>query len=245
MTWQDKINKINQQDCLELMKEMPDKCVDMILCDLPYGTTACAWDTIIPFEIMWPEFKRIIKVGGAIVLSAAQPFTSALVMSNITQYKHHWIWLKEKGTGFQVAKYRPMMATEDIIAFGSKSFTIYNPQMTKRSKAIKYKYPVKKSKSNPLANYNAKTVESDVKYPENVLCYSTETGEHPTQKPVALWGYLIKTYSNENDLVFDGCMGSWTTAVACQQLKRNFIGAELSADYCDVGRQRLRQQVLL
>jgi len=212
----------------------------MILCDLPYGTTACKWDTIIPFEPLWEQYKRIIKDNGAIVLTSAQPFTSALVMSNPDMYKHHWIWIKEKGTGFQVAKYRPMMKTEDIIMFSKKSAK-YNPQMVAREKPLKYRYPTVQSRSNPIANYTNKEVISTHKFPENTLIFKTERGQHPTQKPVALFEYLIKTYTNEGDLVLDNCAGSGTTGVACKNLNRQYVLMEKEPEYIDIINKRLTQ----
>jgi len=232
-------SEVLQGDCLELMKDIPDGSVDMILADLPYGTTACKWDTIIPFEPLWEQYKRIIKPNGAIVLTASQPFTSALVMSNPKWYRHHWVWVKEKGTGFQVAKYRPMMKTEDIIMFKEKGGGLYNPQMILRDKPLKYKYPTVQSKSNPLASYSDKVVIATHKYPENTLNFKTQTGEHPTQKPVALFEYLIKTYTNEGDLVLDNVAGSGTTGVACQNLNRNFILMEQEPEYVEIIKKRL------
>lgn len=233
------MNKIIQGDCLEVMKDIPDKSIDMILCDLPYGTTACKWDTIIPFEPLWKEYKRIIKDNGAIVLSSAQPFTSALVMSNPEMYKHHWVWVKEKGTGFQVAKYRPMMKTEDVIMF-SKKTAKYNPQMVAREKPLKYRYPTVQSRSNPIANYGRKEIVATHKYPENTLIFKTERGMHPTQKPVALFEYLIKTYTNEGDLVLDNCAGSGTTGVACKNTNRNYILIEKEPEYIEIINKRLQ-----
>jgi site-specific DNA-methyltransferase (adenine-specific) len=235
------INKVYLGDCLEIMPSIPDKSIDMVLCDLPYGSTACSWDTIIPFELLWKEYKRIIKKNGAIVLTASQPFTSILVCSNLNWYRHHWVWIKEKGTGFQVAKYRPMMKTEDIIMFRENGGGIYNPQMTLRDKPLKYHYPTVQSRSNPLAHYNNKEVISTHKYPENTLIFQTETGTHPTQKPVALFEYLIKTYTNEGDLVLDNCAGSGTTGVACQNLNRNYILIEKEPKYYDIILKRLSE----
>jgi len=238
------LNTIYNEDCLETMKRMPDNFVDLVLTDLPYGSTACTWDTIIPFDALWEQWNRVVKKDGAIVLTASQPFTSLVVNSNIKAYKHHWIWQKERGTGFQVAKYRPMMKTEDVIVFCRGKLT-YNPQMTKRDKPLKYRYPKVQSRSNPLASYSDKVVISTEKYPENILSFKTERGLHPTQKPVAFFEYLIKTYSNEGDVVMDNCMGSGTTAVASQNLNRNYIGSEISKEYCEIAERRLGQEVLL
>lgn len=225
-------------DCLDEMKKIPDGGVDLVLTDPPYGMTACKWDTVIPFEPMWEQLKRVTKKNGAIVLFGSQPFTSALIMSNPKMFKHHWVWLKEKGTGFQVAKYRPMMKTEDAIMFSSGSGA-YNPQMVLRDKPIKYRYPTIKSKSSPLASYAKKEVVATHKYPENVISQKTERGMHPTQKPVALMEYLIKTYTNENETVLDFTMGSGTTGVACKNLNRNFIGIELDKEYYEIAKQRI------
>ena len=234
--------KLFHGDCLELMKTIPEHSVDMILCDLPYGTTDCKWDNIIPFEPLWEQYERIIKDNGAIVLFGSEPFTSELVHSNIKNYKHHWVWIKEKGTGFQAAKYRPMMRTEDIIMF-SKKPTTYNPQMILRDKPIKYKYPTIKSKSNPVANYNDKTVISNFKYPENILIFKTERGLHPTQKPVALLEYLINTYSNEGELVLDNTAGSMSTAIAAINTKRKCICIEKDDEYFKIGSERVEKRL--
>jgi site-specific DNA-methyltransferase (adenine-specific) len=233
------INKIHQGDCLEVMTLIDAKSIDMILCDLPYGSTECKWDTMIAFDELWSQYKRVIAATGAIVLTASQPFTSALVMSNPAWYKHHWIWVKERGTGFQCARYRPMMKTEDIIMFRKSSGT-YNPQMVERETPLKYNYPSIKSKSNPLmGKYISNSVISTHKYPENTLYFNTERGQHPTQKPVALFEYLIKTYTNEGDLVLDNCAGSGTAGVACLNTKRNFILIEHDEHYCEVARVRI------
>jgi len=239
------INKIICGDCLEEMPKIPDKSIDMILCDLPYGTTACKWDTIIPFEPLWKEYKRIIKDNGAIVLTASQPFTSALVMSNPDMFKYEWIWEKHKSTNFFNANRQPMKVHENILVFYKKQPT-YNAQkisgelQTPRKahniirdgvlgKAIPKIYSKKfePSKRNPItiqkfSNHNQK-----------------ENRFHPTQKPVALFEYLIKTYTNEGDLVLDNCAGSFTTAIACEMLKRNWICIEKEKEYCEIGQKRL------
>ena len=231
-------------DCLELMKDIPDKSIDMILCDLPYGTTACKWDTIIPFEPLWQQYNRIIKDNGAIVLFSAQPFTSVLVNSNLKGYKHHWIWEKNRGTGFQVAKYRPMMATEDIIAFTKKGERInYYPIMVERDKPTVYKGASGTNGTNPLANFdkNLKKVSTH-KYPTNIIkCNKVSKAIHPTQKPVELLEYLIKTYTNENETVLDNCMGSGSTGVACINTNRKFIGIEKDENYFNIAERRIRE----
>ena len=228
-------------DCLEGMKLIPDESIDMILCDLPYGTTACRWDTIIPLEPLWEQYNRIIKPNGAIALFGAQPFTAVLVASNIKNYKHHWIWMKNRGTGFQVAKYRPMMQTEDIVVFCKRGNTLnYNPQMIPLDKPYKGTGAKSTNGSNPIAHFNKIEKVYTHKYPTNVInCAKVSKPQHPTQKPVALLEYLIRTYANEGETVLDNCMGSGTTAVACINTNRNYIGFELSEEYCKIAEERI------
>lgn len=238
------LNKIYNEDCLEGMKKIPDGSVDMILCDLPYGTTACKWDTIIPFEPLWEQYNRLIKDNGAIVLTAAQPFTSNLVMSNPKMFKYSWIWDKVKPSGFQVAKYRPMMRQEDVLVFG-KGRINYNPIMTLREK-VKTSRVYSSSDSNPLKNNDGKNRTYTHKYPQSILTFSNAVQKgkvHPTQKPLALFEYLIKTYTNEGELVLDNCMGSGTTAIACMNTKRNFIGFETDEEYFNKSLQRIENNV--
>jgi len=237
-------------DCLVRMTEIPDASVDMILADPPYGTTACKWDSIIPLEPMWEQLKRIIKPKGAIVMTASQPFTSVLISSNLKQYKHNWLWDKVRGTGFQTAKYRPMIRSEDVCIFvnGSGGAKTYNPQMVKRDKVIKTKCYAS-SNSNPLAYNDKKYRTYTHKYPSNIIQISNanQNGKvHPTQKPVALMEYLIKTYTNEGETVLDFTMGSGTTGVAAKNLNRKFIGIEMDEQYFDVAKERygkLKQSV--
>lgn len=252
---EDFINKVICGDCLEVMKEIPDKSVDMILCDLPYGTTACKWDTIIPFEPLWEQYKRIIKDNGAIVLTASQPFTSALVMSNPKWFRYVWYWIKDKPSNFMSGGKQPLRYVEECVLF-AKNPPLYNHQMEIREEKNKRK---NKLNSSFLKNENIGINERTDKYqdrlksgtykwiyPRNYQKFNNRTdGLHPTQKPVALFEYLIKTYTNEGDLVLDNCAGSGTTAVAAKQLKRNFIGIEISEKYCEIARQRLRQEVLI
>ena len=246
------LNKIYNEDCLDGMKRIPDKSVDMILCDLPYGTTACKWDTIIPFEPLWEQYERVIKDNGAIVLTAAQPFTSALVMSNPKIFKYEWIWSKNLPTGFAVANRQPMRAHENILVFYKKQPT-YNKQPTE-SKIKDRKLGVSNgmratSKKGGVygelvANNEEIMLKSNVS-PRTVLdiaCVPRATGTiHPTQKPVALFEYLIKTYTNEGETVLDNCMGSGTTAIACINTKRNFIGFELDETYFDLANERINK----
>ena len=239
------IDKIYLGDCLELMKEIPDKSIDCIICDLPYGTTACQWDVIIPFKELWEQYTRITKDNGAIILFCCQPFTSVLVSSNLKGYKHHWIWLKNRGTGFQVAKYRPMMKTEDIIVFTKKGEKVnYYPQMIKLDKPYFSRNASSSNGTNPLAHFNSGGKMVDSKYPTNVLDFSKVAKPlHPTQKPVELLEYLIKTYTNENDLVLDNCMGSGSTGIACVNTNRNFIGIELDEKYFNIAKERINNIV--
>ena len=234
-----------QGDCLVEMPKIPDKSIDMILADLPYGTTACKWDTIIPFEPLWEQYKRIIKDNGAIVLTASQPFTSALVMSNIKWFKYEWVWDKHIPRGFQVAKYRPMNKHENILVFGEGRIT-YNPIKVKREKPVKVKNYAKKDNqsSNDIGKYNdsSKSFTYTHRNPDTIIsgCWEANAGKkHPTQKPVALFEYLIKTYTNEGDIVLDNVMGSGTTGVACKNLNRNFIGIELDKTYFKIAQERI------
>ena len=238
---------LRQGNCLELMKNISDKSVDLILCDLPYGTTACKWDTIIPFDKLLEQYNRIIKDNGAIILTAAQPFTSALIMSNIKNFRYCWYWEKDYGVGFMNAKKMPLKKIEDICIF-YKKLPVYNPQGLKR---IDKKITMKKRTATSVfgnmgvnKNHNKEYIQEFTNYPDNLLRFKTEKGLHPTQKPVALFEYLIKTYTNEGDLVLDNCAGSGTTGVACKNLKRNFILMELEEEYCKIARTRLSQDRL-
>ncbi len=249
------INKIYQGDCLEIMKGIDDKSIDMILCDLPYGTTACKWDTIIPFEPLWKQYKRIIKDNGAIVLTASQPFTTELINSNRGWYRYSWYWQKERGTNISSAKYQPMRVIEDILIFGGNSVK-YKPIM---KKVKNYSHVLPLPKKNHTQQMDSKSIDEggnriiknyNEAYPTNLLPFSRENmvagkSFHPTQKPVALFEYLIKTYTNEGDIVLDNCAGSGTTGVACENLKRNFILIEKEPKYVEICRQRLRQGILL
>ena len=234
------INKILQGDCLEVMKGIPDKSIDMILCDLPYGTTACKWDTIIPFEPLWKEYKRIIKDNGAIVLTASQPFTSALVMSNLEQFRYELIWSKNRGTGIFNAKKLPMKSHENILVF-YKNLPIYNPQM-REGKPYTYKQGKQSDGFGLNTGKEIITVNNGERYPLSVVNFNSTNGSntHPTQKPVALFEYLIKTYTNKGDLVLDNCAGSGTTGVACKNLGRNYILIEKEERYCEIARRRIR-----
>ena len=235
------INKIYNEDCLEGMKRIPDKSVDMILCDLPYGTTACKWDTVIPFEPLWEQYKRIIKDNGAIVLFGSQPFTSALVMSNLKWFKYSLVWDKVAVTNPMLAKKQPMRCHEDILVFYDKQPT-YNPQMrvgVKWSRAGKKQHTTDTLGQNTL--FNNGSDESEMKYPKSIVTFSNADktkNEHPTQKPLELMEWLVKTYTNEGDIVLDNCMGSGTTNLACIKLNRKSIGIEKEKQYYDVAVRR-------
>jgi site-specific DNA-methyltransferase (adenine-specific) len=229
------------------MKQIEDKSVDMILCDLPYGMTVCKWDTIIPFEPLWEQYKRIIKDNGAIVLTASQPFTSALVMSNIKMFKYEWVWDKKIPSGMSYARFQPMRQHENILVFCNGK-TKYNPQMTKRDKPIK---GGGMSKGETTNNQKLIALKKTYEYknPTTILVEDKirKDSLHPTQKPVALFEYLIKTYTSVGDTILDNCIGSGTTAVAAINTGRNFIGIEISAEYCKIAEERLKnlQQTLI
>ena len=232
---------LRQGDCLELMKDIPDKSIDMILCDLPYGTTACKWDTIIPFEPLWEQYNRIIKDNGAIVLFGSEPFSSKLRMSNLKMYKYDWIWDKVKPNGHLVAKYRPMQRSENIIVFG-KSKLNYYPIMIERTQLRKSK----EYKRTEIMGGKKKDVSKVLtkKNPTNIIVCSNASQKgkvHPTQKRVELLEYLIKTYTNEGETVLDNCMGSGSTGVACVNTNRNFIGIELDENYFKIAKERIEK----
>ena len=238
------LNQIIHGDCLEEMKHIPDNSIDMILCDLPYGTTACKWDVIIPFDRLWEQYKRIVKPNAAIVLTASQPFTSQLVMSNLEWFKYEWIWDKHIPRNFVNAKIMPMKKHESILVFGKN--IKYNPQMTLRDKLVKCKNYSKGASAYRLnkENGNQKEYIYTHRNPDTIITglWQANKGKvHPTQKPVALFEYLIKTYTNEGDLVLDNCCGSGTTAVACKELNRNYICIEKEKEYFDIACDRISQ----
>ncbi len=238
-------------DCLELMKDIPDNSIDMILCDLPYGTTACKWDTIIPFDKLWEQYWRIITLEGSVVLTSAQPFTSKLISSCIDRYRYSWIWDKARATNFMSAKLMPLLKTEDVCVFSKSSSNSmskfkmkYNPQGI-----IKVDKTVKNGKNvggkvaqdrNAVFSAGKEYKQEYTNYPFNILNIPNDNNPlHPTQKPVNLMEYFIKTYTNEDDTVLDNCMGSGTTGIACLNTKRNFIGMELDDKYFVVARERI------
>lgn len=244
------MNEIIHGDCLEVMPSIPDKSVDMILCDLPYGTTACKWDTIIPFEPLWEQYRRVIKDNGAIVLTASQPFTSALVMSNIKMFKYSYVWIKNLTSNFLNAKKQPLRKFEDVLIFYT-SQPIYNPLLKEKKKeSIRWNNIEKKGHNGSTygkvkekhLRYEFREIPLDMQYPDNVLNINQlhrTTNIHPTQKPVALFEYLIKTYTNENETVLDNCSGSGTTAIACINTNRNYICIEKDKTYFDLSVERV------
>lgn len=229
--------------CLRLMKEIENGSVDMVLADPPYGTTRCFWDTIIPFEPLWEQLKRVIKSGGAIVMMAIQPFTSALIISNVKMFKYCWVWNKKKGGNPLISKIQPIRIHEDIVVFGTGRIN-YHPIMVDRvNPRLRGKNTGEKSEttSNAFTDYDKVYTQW---YPKSILEISNANQEkkvHPTQKPVALMEYLIKTYTKEGETVLDFCMGSGTTGVACKKLNRNFIGIEIDKFYFGVAKLRIKE----
>jgi site-specific DNA-methyltransferase (adenine-specific) len=232
-------------DCLELMKELPDKSVDMILCDLPYGTTACKWDTIIPFEPLWACYKRIVKDNVAIVLTASQPFTTKLISSNYDMYRYNWVYEKSYSVGFMNANKMPLKSFEDICVF-YKKLPVYNPQGVIEVNRKKVRKKDKETTAyNDMGLKDGEYTQKFANYPRDIIkAIPKEKTIHPTQKPVALMEYLIKTYTNEGDTVLDNCMGSGTTGVACKRLGRDFIGFELDPTYFDIAKNRIESVLL-
>ena len=229
------LNKIYNEDCLKGMKRIPDKSIDMILCDLPYGTTQNKWDTIIPFEPLWEQYERIIKNNGAIVLTATQPFSSELVCSNKKLFKYEWIWQKSKITGVLNAKRQPVRQHEQVLVF-YKNQPEYNPQgLIPYNKEIKQGSSSKNYGKRKTSSYT----QSHTGYPRSVLAIKSEGKSiHPTQKPTSLFEYLIKTYTTEEAVVLDNCMGSGTTAIACLNTNRKYIGFELDNAYFEIAKLR-------
>lgn len=230
-------------DCLEHMKEIESGSVDMVLTDPPYGTTACKWDSVIPLEPMWEQLKRIVKPNGAIVMTASQPFTTKLISSNYKMFKYEWIWEKPKATGHLNSKKRPMLSHENIVVFYGKQSN-YNPQKVQGDP-----YAAVKRKSFSKGVYSKEGGHREgnlngMRYPRSVNVFSTPHHPlHPTQKPVELMEYLIKTYTNEGETVLDFTMGSGTTGVAAKNLNRDFIGIEMDAGYFQIAKNRINEAV--
>ena len=237
-------------DCLELMKNIPDGSVDMILCDLPYGTTDCKWDSVIPFEPLWEKYNRVIKDNGAIVLFGSEPFSSALRMSNLTMYKYDWVWDKVQGANFLNVKYQPLKNIENIMVFSKGRITNgrrqpikYNPQGVVKNNIVKT------NSSDYTGTFSSSSIKKGKQYmttgtgyPKCVIQFKKDKSSlHPTQKPVSLLEYLIKTYTNEGDVVLDNCMGSGSAGVACVNTNRNFIGIELDEGYFNIAKKRIEE----
>jgi site-specific DNA-methyltransferase (adenine-specific) len=234
-------HKLILGDCLDELPKIFDKNIDLILTDPPYGTTQCKWDSVIPFEPMWNQLKRVIKDNGCIALFGSEPFSSYLRTSNIKWFKYDWVWNKVRPVGVHVCKYRPMSKNENISIFGKGKITFY-PQMIDRKKLRKgsKEYGRTNIIGGKLGNKKIKIYTK--KYPTTILEFSNASNKgriHPTQKPVALLEYLIKTYTNENDTVLDFTMGSGSTGVACKNLNRNFIGIEKDENYYNIAKQRI------
>ena len=237
--------QLYQGDCLERMKEIPDGSIDLVLTDPPYGTTACKWDNVIPLDKMWEQLKRVIKPNGAIALFSAEPFTSVLITSNISNFKYRMDWDKKVPSGVSYARFRPMQQTEDICIFtknGGK--TAYYPQMTKRETPISTSGGAGNSESAPIKYTDSNFKKTyDYKNPITLIQFlKVRRGSlHPTQKPVPLMEYLIKTYTNESETVLDFTMGSGTTGVAAKNLNRDFIGIEMDEGYFKVAQERIEK----
>jgi site-specific DNA-methyltransferase (adenine-specific) len=243
--------KLYKGDCLEVMKTIPNKSIDAIITDPPYGTTQCKWDSVIDFDLMWEQLNRIIKPNGAIVLFGSEPFSSALRMSNIKNYKYDIVWQKDKPSNPLNAKRQVLKYHENISIFYKKQST-YNPQKTLRDVKNKRNNKPRQFKSQVNNDYNNqwdKTIQmnqgnSDYIYPKSVQKFNMQRGKHPTQKPIALMEYLIKTYTNENETVLDFTMGSGTTILACDNLNRNGIGIEMDEKYFNIAKKRVEDNKL-
>lgn len=241
------LNQVFNMDCLEGMKMIPDKSVDMILCDLPYGTTACKWDSIIPFDLLWQQYERIIKDNGAILLTASQPFTTKLIASNMKLFRYEWIWKKGNHvTGFPNANRMPLKNHENVLVFYKKLPKYYPQDLILLDKPIQKK-EIRRMKILGKRNnesLNNEYVKKYTNYPKSIINFSRESKTfHPTQKPVALFEYLIKTYTKEGDTVLDNCMGSFTTAIACINTNRNYIGFEMEEEYWKLGNERVNKHI--
>jgi len=229
-------------DCLEKMADIPDGVVDMILCDLPYGTTQNKWDSVLPLDKLWAEYSRVCKTTAAILLTASQPFTSALVMSNQKMFKHEWIWLKNRGSNFANTVREPMKEHESVLMFSKGRWT-YNKQMQERTggglSRVGYGFTARTETTN-YGKIGAPAInQGDMRVPSTWQKFNTEVGLHPTQKPVALMDYLIRTYTNPGEIVLDNCMGSGTTGIACRNLGRKFIGIERDPKYFEIAEKRV------
>lgn len=244
---------LHNGDCLDIMPNLPDGSVDLVLCDLPYGITACRWDSQIPLAPLWHEWERLIRPDGAIVLFATQPFTTVLISSRIELYRYSWVWIKEKGSNFQLANIQPLKRTEDVCVFSkAKSANGATP-------CLRY-FPILEDREIPLKYGGGKHIGGDLlhshsmkelnktyttRHPTNILCYTKNYGQenyHPTQKPEALLSYLIRTYTKKGETVLDNCMGSGSTGVACVETDRSFIGIEKDANYFKIAQERIERR---
>lgn len=245
-----KMINLKQGDCLELMKQIPDESVDMVLTDPPYGTTACKWDIIIPFEPMWEQLKRITKKNGAILLFGTEPFSSHLRMSNLDMFKYDWTWVKSRKNGFVHAKGMPLRQTEIVSVFSqgairrnSNNPMVYNPQDIEPFSKTRVNYVKTSSAYSGGHEVGTEYKQSGVGYPTNLISFKNEspkTQVHPTQKPVDLLEYLIKTYTNVDEVVLDFTMGAGSTGVAAKNIDRKFIGIELNANYFEAAKERIQ-----
>lgn len=241
---------LRQGDCLELMKSIPDGSVDMVLTDMPYNITACKWDCAIDLDALWAEIKRIVKPNAAIVMTASQPFTSTLVVSNTKGFKHEWIWKKNRGSNFGAAKHQPFKEHESVLVFSRSGekvnyYPIKEPRKGAGADRVKYAFngsnTGKRDAYNGFKDSRVNHMEGELRYPSSVQKCNVEVGLHPTQKPVALMEYLIKTYTNEHDVVIDMFMGSGSTGVAALNTNRKFIGIELGSNYFKIAEDRINQ----
>lgn len=251
MTTRMELNRIYNEDCMAGMEMLPDKSVDMILCDLPYNTTGLKWDKALPMDLLWLEYKRLIKDGGAIVLFATQPFTTRLIASNMGMWRYNWTWLKTTATGFLNSGYRPLKITEDICIFSNgatsptgKIHCRYNPQMTVGKPYHKSLGKLRKQCACIRSGLRSihRDNEEGTRYPVNILRFPLDNPKlHPTQKPVALLEYLIRTYTSEDEIILDNCMGSGSTAIACMNTGRNFIGYEKDPEFYGMAIDRIKR----
>jgi len=242
------INEIIHGDCLKVMRNIKSESIDMVLCDLPYGMTSNKWDSVIPLDKLWEQYKRVIKENGVIALTASQPFTSRLVMSNLDMFRHEWIWYKDRGSNFANTVREPMKEHESVLIFSNGNW-VYNKQMEPRKgtglERAKHSFHWKPRSKNYRVMEDSKADNiSELRVPSSVQFFKVERGLHPTQKPVTLFEYLIKTYTNKGELVLDNCIGSGTTAVACINTNRDFIGIELDEDYHKIATDRIKSMIV-
>lgn len=242
------INKIYLGDCLEIMQQIPTGTIDMVLCDLPYGMTSNKWDCEIDLTELWKQYERVTKPNAIIALTAGQPFTSKLVSSNFEMFRHEWIWNKDRGSNFANTVREPMKEHESVLIFSKGKWT-YNKQMEERKGSglarakQKFHWKPKSENYRVMEEKKADSI-SDLRVPSSVQFFKCERGLHPTQKPTELFRYLIETYTNEGEVVLDNCLGSGTTAVACKQTNRNFIGIEKEQKYFELATKRINETLL-